>query len=96
MSARQSVDADLLATTPGIHLLGRTRDSIGRHGMAVAVDVQGVELEMIIDPTTGELLQTSRTLLYGSSLYPGEAPGLNYRVTFVASGVVTSTNAQAR
>jgi hypothetical protein len=84
----------VLAATPGIRLLGRTRDSIGRHGVAVAVEVQDVRLEMIIDPTTGELLQTSRTLLHRSRLYPGQVPGLNYRVTFLASGVVTSTRAR--
>jgi hypothetical protein len=84
----------VLAATPGIRLLGRTRDSIGRYGMAVAVAVQDVQLEMIIDPTTGELLQTSRTLLHRSRLYPGQTPGLNYRVTFLASGVVTSTRAR--
>ncbi len=84
----------VLAATPGIRLLGRTRDSIGRYGMAVAVDVQDVRLEMIIDPTTGELLQTARWLLHRSRLYPGEAPGLNYRVTFLASGVVPSTDAR--
>jgi len=43
---------------------------------------------MIIDPSTGELLQTSRTILHRSRLYPDEAPGLNYRVTFLASGMV--------
>ena len=62
--------------------------------MAVAVDVQDIQLEMIIDPSTGELLQTSRTILHRSRLYPDEATGLNYRVTFLASGIVTSTSAR--
>jgi hypothetical protein len=86
----------VLAATPGIRLLGRTRDSIGRYGLAVAVDVQNVQLEMIIDPTTGELLQTSRRFLYRSKLDPGQPPGLNYRVTFLASGIVSSTLARVR
>jgi hypothetical protein len=86
----------VLAATPGIHLLGRTRDSIGRDGLAVAVDVQNVELEMIIDPTSGQLLQTSRRFLYRSKLDPGQPPGLNYRVTFLASGVVGSTRSRVR
>ena len=84
----------VLAATPGIRLLGRTRDSIGRYGMAVAVDVQNVQLEMIIDPSTGALLQTSRTFLYRSRLDPGQPPGLNYRVTFLASGILKSTHAR--
>jgi hypothetical protein len=41
-----------------------------------------------------ELLQTSRTILHRSRLYPDEAAGLNYRVTFLASGIVTSTSAR--
>ncbi|MGH2885924.1 MAG: hypothetical protein ACRDPA_25065, partial [Solirubrobacteraceae bacterium] len=51
-------------------------------------------LYRVLATTTGELLQTSRTLLHRSRLYPGQAPGLNYRVTFLASGVVTSTRAR--
>jgi hypothetical protein len=58
------------------------------------VRVQDVQLEMIMDPITGELLQTSRTLLHRSRLYPGHVPGLNYRVTFLARGVVTSIRAR--
>jgi hypothetical protein len=85
----------VLAATPGIRLLGRTRDSIGRYGMDVAVDVQDVRLELIIDPSTGALLQTSRTILPRSSLDPGQPVGLNYRVTFLASGVVASIRARA-
>jgi hypothetical protein len=85
----------VLATTPGIRLLGRTRDSIGRYGMAVAVEVQHVELEMILDPSTGELLQTSRTLLQRSRLFLDgkQPPGLINRATFLASGIVRSTHA---
>jgi hypothetical protein len=88
----------LLATTPGIHLLGRTRDSTGRYGMAVAIDVQDVELEMIIAPSTGELLETSRTLLHRSRLFLDgkQPPGLVNRATFLASGIVKSTNGRVQ
>ncbi len=84
----------VLAATPGLRLLGRTRDSVGRYGMDVAIDVQDVRLEMIIDPSTGELLQTSRTITHRSSLDPGQPLGLNYRVTFLATGIVASTHAR--
>jgi hypothetical protein len=80
----------VLAATPGIRLVGRTRDSIGRYGMEVSIEAQGVELEMILDPRTGQLLQTSRVLIRRTGLYPGAPAGLNYRVTFLASGIVTS------
>lgn len=86
----------VLAATPGIRLLGQTRDSIGRYGMAVAIDAQDVQLEMILDPSTGELLQASRTLLHRSRLFLDgrQPPGLINRATFLASGIVTSTHAR--
>lgn len=84
----------VFAATPGIRLLGRTRDSVGRAGMAVAVDVEGARLEVILDPTTGQLLQASRTLLHRSKAYGEQPPGLINRATYLASGIVTSTNAR--
>jgi hypothetical protein len=85
----------VIAATPGIRLLGRERDSIGRYGMAVAIDVEGARLVMILDPQTGELLQTSRTLLHRSSAYLDgkQPPGLINRATYLASGIVRSTDA---
>lgn len=86
----------VLAATPGISLLGPRRDSIGRYGTAVAVTVGDVDLELIIDPATGELLQTSRTLLHRSKLYfdGTQPPGLINRATYIASGIVASTHAR--
>ncbi len=86
----------VLAATPGIRLLGRTRDSIGRYGMAVAITVGDARLELIIDAATGELLQTSRTLLHRNRAYLDgkQPPGLINRSTYLASGIVTSTRAR--
>jgi hypothetical protein len=86
----------VLAETPGIRLLGRTRDSIGRSGMAVAANVEDAQLELILDPASGELLQTSRTLLSHSRAYGNQPPGLINRATYLASGIVTSTRARVR
>lgn len=86
----------LLATTSGIHLLGRTRDSVGRYGMAVAVNVEDAQLELILNPATGELLQTSRTLLHRSKAYSNQPPGLINRATYLASGIVGSTHARVQ
>ena len=88
----------VLAATPGIRLLGRTTDSIGRYGTALAVDVADARLELIIDPTTGELLQTSRTLLRRSKAYLDgkQPPGLLNQATYLADGVVNSTHARTR
>jgi hypothetical protein len=87
----------VLAATPGIRLLGRTRDSVGRYGMAVAVTVEDAQLELIVDPATGQLLETSRTLLHRSKAYfdGKQPPGLINRATYLATGIVTSTHVRA-
>lgn len=82
-----------LALTPGIHLLGRRSDAAGRTGMAVAANLGAVQLVLIIDPATGHLLQTSRTLLHRSPYLAGWPKGLVNRATFLASGIVRSTHA---
>jgi hypothetical protein len=86
----------VLAATPGIRLLGHMRDSIGREGIGVALDVEGARLAMILDPQTGALLQTSRTLLHRSRAYLNgeQPPGLINRATYLATGVVASTRAR--
>jgi hypothetical protein len=88
----------VLATTPKIRLLGRTRDSVGRYGTALAVTVEGAQLELILNPRTGELLQTRRTLLHRSNIYYDgkQPPGLINRATYLASGIVTSTHARVQ
>jgi hypothetical protein len=85
-----------LALTPGIRLLGRRSDAAGRTGMGVAANLGAVELILIIDPSTGRLLQTSRTLLHRSSYMQGWPQGLVNRATILASGVVGSTHATIR
>jgi hypothetical protein len=85
-----------LALTPGIRLLGRRSDTAGRTGMAVAANLGAEELMLIIDPSTGQLLQTSRTLLHRSVYMQGWPRGLVNRATILASGVVGSTHATIR
>jgi hypothetical protein len=85
-----------LALTPGIRLLGRRDDAAGRSGMAVATNLGAVALVLIIDPSTGQLLQTSRTLLRRSPYLQGWPQGLVNRATILASGVVRSAHATIR
>jgi hypothetical protein len=85
-----------LASTPGIRLLGRRVDSVGRTGTGVAVRLGALTLTLIIDQATGELLQTSRTLTHRSHQMPGQPPGLVNRATFLVSAVVGSTDARPR
>ncbi len=87
----------VLASTPGIRLVGRLTDSVGRTGVALAVTLAGaIQLELIIDPSTGDLLQTSRTLLHRSSLMAGQPAGLVNRDTFLLSAVVKSIHSRPR
>jgi hypothetical protein len=64
--------------------------------MGVAANLGAVELILVIDPSTGRLLQTSRTLLHRSSYMQGWPQGLVNRATILASGVVGSTHATIR
>ena len=64
--------------------------------MAVEAGLGPVELMLIIDPSTGRLLQTSRTLLHRSSYMQGWPRGLVNRATMLASGVVDSKQTTIR
>jgi hypothetical protein len=86
----------VLASTPGIRLLGRRTDSAGRTGTAVAATLGAFNFTLIIDPSTGTLLQTTRTLLHRSTQDPGQPPGLVNRATFLSSAVVRSTHSAPR
>ena len=80
----------VLASTPGLRLLGQVTDSIGRTGTGIAVRIGAGELEIIVDPATGALLETQRTILYRSPQFLNWAPGLLSRATFVSRAVVRS------
>ncbi len=65
-------------------------DNAGRTGTAVAVVLRDARFMLIVDPATGALLETERTLLHASNQYPGMTPGLISRATFLHSDVVNS------
>jgi hypothetical protein len=51
----------LLANYPGMRLIAKVRDPLGRTGYALALQVHGrTSTEFIISPTTGQLLATAR------------------------------------
>lgn len=82
----------LLATTPGIRLLGHTRDVAGRSGVALEASAGLFRFEIVLDPRTGTLLQTSRSLIRRTPLMPGYPAGLVNRSTILRTGVVGSTD----
>ena len=81
---------DLAATTPGIRLAGATTDAAGRAGTAVDVVLGDARFVLVVDPRSGALLETRRILLRASAQFPGLAPGLLSRATYVDAGAVPS------
>ncbi len=84
----------VMASTPGIKLIGYRRDALGRRGDMFTATVGPMRAEMIINPTTGRLLQFTRILMHRSELDPGWRPGLISRDTYVQQAVVGSTTAR--
>jgi hypothetical protein len=82
----------VLAGTPGLRLVGSVHDSVGRAGTGIAVRIGAGELGMVVDPSTGALLETYRTVLYRSPQFLNWPPGLLSRATFVSHAVVRSLN----
>lgn len=89
----------VLAGLPGVQLLGRQRDRLGRSGIAVAVTLPGgpdrVREELLFDPATSNLLQTqmvelptrARSASGGPSMPAGTV--VDY-TDFISRGVVNS------
>ncbi len=80
----------VLALTPGLRLAGRVVDGLGRQGTGIAIQIGALELGMVVNATTGALLETHRTILYRSPQFPNWPPGLLNRATFVSRAVVRS------
>jgi hypothetical protein len=86
----------VLSAAPGLRLVGRAVDALGRPGVAVGLTVDGIRLQLIISPSSGQLLQTSRTLVHRSAAMPGYPIGLVNRATFITTGVVRSPRSRPR
>lgn len=84
----------VMASTPGIRLVGQRRDALGREGELLTATLGPEQAEIIIDPGTGKLLQFTRTLTHRSRLYPGWRPGLIARDTYVDETTIGSTTAR--
>ena len=90
------VGEPVLASLPGIQLVGPVKDSLGRPGTAFAVDRgDPTRDEIILDPDTGRLLGSRTTLTRPDAAYAGAPAGtvIGYE-TIVSTGVVDSTDAR--
>jgi hypothetical protein len=81
---------------PGVQLVGRTRDQLGRSGIAVAYVSHAISHELIFDPATSALL-AERQQVVGtdpSQVEPSVPVGTVLESTvYLSSGVVDSTSA---
>jgi hypothetical protein len=73
----------VLQLLPGIQNMGPSTDRLGRHGIAIGYTYAGTRYELIFDPVTSAVLETSGT-------GPGGATGFTI---YLASGVVRSDTA---
>jgi hypothetical protein len=84
----------VLADLPGVQLLGRQRDRLGRSGIAVGVTQGGparVREELLFDPATSNVLQTEAVQLRAAAGGPAVPDGTVLEYTdFLSRGVVNS------
>ncbi len=80
------------ATLPGVRYDGHAKDALGRAGIAVAIGTRAHGMQMIFNPTTGALLQTS--MLVSGSIRGVKLGPLTQ--TIAAQGIVRSLNSLPR
>lgn len=83
------------ARIPGVELVGRVTDSIGRRGVAVARDDRRARIRytLVFDPRTSALLEEKQVLLAGNALRYPAGMRIGY-TTYVKSGIVGSIGAK--
>jgi hypothetical protein len=78
------------STLPGVQLLGRVRDPVGREGLGLAIDDRGLRDELIFNPTTSALLAEKQTVISKSSGYPAPNGALASQAVYLRSAIVDS------
>ena len=86
----------VLASLPGIEIVGETKDGLGRTGTAFAVGNDGARRqELILDPDSGRMLGSRTTLTAPDPANPATPVGTVIgSETIVSTGVVDSTDAR--
>jgi hypothetical protein len=86
----------VLAKVPGVELLGTVKDERGRSGTGIALERDGVRMDLLFDPETALLLDFSRTVTDPRQV--AGRPDANLPVqeheAFLSAGVVDSTHAR--
>ncbi|MEW6583038.1 MAG: CU044_5270 family protein, partial [Actinomycetota bacterium] len=85
------------AYIPGVELVGRTTDPLGRDGLAVARTADGTRKELVFDPRTSALLAERDVLAEPVAWLPGVPPGtVTGHTVYVTSAIVDSDTAEPR
>ncbi len=95
--AQRAALYEVAARLPGVELVGQVRDSVGRQGVAVAMEERddGIRHTLVIEPKTGTLLaEEQATLAKNVFRYPaGTVIG---RSTYLDTRMVTAVGAQPK
>jgi hypothetical protein len=78
----------IAAGIPGIRLIGRTRDGIGRPALDVALAAHGERTELLFDPRTAALLGERYTVLKPGPKYHVQPGTVQDDTTYISSGIV--------
>jgi hypothetical protein len=78
------------ARIPGIHVLGLTRDGIGRPALAVALNdtLYGARSELLFDPKTATLLGERSVVVKPAAGYHVKPGTVEEAATYITSGIV--------
>jgi hypothetical protein len=80
-----------LALIPGIRLVGPTRDSVGRRGVAVGFTQYGLQNELVIDPRTATMLEERSIVSDPAKVRVGLPRGATMSRTTYLQRAVTNT-----
>jgi hypothetical protein len=103
--ALRSALFQVMASVQGVELLGQATDRAGRSGTEIASPMSsyGLRYEIIVDHSTGQILQTEDVLVDPSLSPPGDQKYFGDRAgevqgwtDYLGSGIVTSTTATAQ
>ncbi len=93
--AQRAALYEVVARIPGVELVGSVRDSVGRSGMAVAIDdaSSGTTHRLVIDPKTGTMLEEQEVVRLGNVYGYPEGTVIGHS-TYLVTAMVGSVGAR--
>jgi hypothetical protein len=95
--AQRAALYEVAARIPGVELVGRVTDPVGRNGMAVAMTsgADGLRHMLVLDPDTGELLSEEQRVLDENEFGYPAGTRIGY-ATYVDVAIVDSDRERPR